>query len=75
MVKLGGSSLQDLIEIIDSLSTEDQMALIEMIRQRINQQRWDEIAKNSNARLKAILDSKGESSSFSDPHINFLNKP
>ncbi len=75
MVKLGVFSLQEVMEIVESLSPEDQTMLIEMIRQRLIQQRYDEIAKYSSARLKALQKGKGDFGSCNDLHKDLLSKP
>ena len=48
------SHFQDVIEKVEKLPPDDQMLLVEIIRQRLSEQRRDEIARNAKTTLKAV---------------------
>jgi hypothetical protein len=60
------SYFQDVIEKVENLSLDDQMLLIEIIHQRLSEQRRTEIARNAQATLKAVRENKAHFGSVAD---------
>ena len=69
------SSLQEALEIVESLSPDDQETLIELIRHRLTEQRREEIAQNAAATLKAVGNGKAHFGSIKDLKGDLLAEP
>lgn len=57
-MKSQSSYFQDVIETVEKLSPDDQMLLVEIIRQRLSEQRRAETARNAQVTLKAVREKR-----------------
>lgn len=60
------SYFQDAIETVEKLPPDDQMLLVEIIRQRLSEQRRAEIAKNAQGTLKAVREKRAHFGTVDD---------
>ncbi len=60
------SYFQNVIEEVEKLSPDDQVFLIEIIRQRLSEQRRAEIARNAQDTLKAVHEKRAHFGSVED---------
>jgi len=69
------SPLQEALEIVESLSPDDQETLIELIHHRLTEQRRGEIAQNAAATLKAVGEGRVQFGSLEDLKGDLLAEP
>lgn len=60
------SYFQDVIETVEKLPPDDQMLLVEIIRQRLSEQRRIEIAQSAQETLKAVREMRAQFGSVGD---------
>ena len=65
------SPIQAALEVVGTLTTEEQMALIEIIRRRFGKQQMDESAKDSNASQKVVQEGKTAYGGFEVQRLGF----
>lgn len=66
MGQLTSTPFQQALDMVERLSPADQAALIELIRQRLLEQRRAEIAANAAATLEAVREGKASYGSLDD---------
>lgn len=60
------SYFQDAIETVEKLPPDDQMLLVDIVRQRLLEQRRSEIAQNAQETLKAVREGRAQFGSVAD---------
>ena len=60
------SYFQDVIETVEKLPRDDQMELVEIIRQRLLEQRRSEIAQNAQQTLRAVRERRSRFGNVDD---------
>jgi U3 small nucleolar ribonucleoprotein component len=65
---------QQAIEMVEHLSTEDQENLIEIIRQRLIEQRRAEMARNARATLQAFREERARYGTIDDLRRDLLDE-
>jgi hypothetical protein len=68
------SYFQDAIETVEKLPPDDQMLLVEIIRQRLSEQRRAEISRNAQATLKAVCEKRAHFGSVEDLRRNLTGE-
>jgi hypothetical protein len=68
------SYFQDAIETVEKLPPDDQMLLVEIIRQRLSEQRRAEISRNAQATLKAVREKRAHFGSVEDLRRNLTGE-
>ena len=75
MGQVNTSRLQQALEVIETLPTEDQETLIELVRRRLAERRRIEIASNAAATLRAVREGQASYGSVDDLKRDLLAKP
>lgn len=66
MTALAASPFQTVLEMIDGLSTDDQTALVEIVRKRLIERRREEIAANAQSTLQAFREGRASYGTVDD---------
>ena len=66
---------QQALDIIEQLPAEDQTSLIEIIQQRLSEQRRAEIARNARATLQAFREGRAHYGTVQDLRRDLLDEP
>ncbi len=66
---------QQALEIVEQLSAEDQTSLIEIIQQRLIEQRRADIAANARATLRAFREGRARYGTPQDVRHDLLDEP
>ena len=75
MDKMPASPLQEALEIVETLSTEDQETLIDILSHRLVESRRAEIAKNAKTTLRTISEGKAQFGSLDNLKRDLLDEP
>lgn len=73
MANTPASPLQEALELVESLSPEDQLTLIELVSRRLIELKRIDIARNAEATLKAVREGKARFGSVDDLKNDLLN--
>ena len=66
---------QQALDVIEQFPTDDQEALIEIIRRRLVEQRRAEIARNARATIQAFREGRARCGTIDDLRRNLLDEP
>ena len=66
---------QQALDIIEQLPAEDQISLIEIIQQRLSEQRRAEIARNARSTLQAFREGRAHYGTVQDLRRDLLDEP
>ena len=75
MERMGVSLLQQALDVVESLSPDDQGTLIDLIRHRLVERRRAEIARNAKETLQAVRDGRAQYGSVEDLRRDLLGEP
>ena len=75
MGQVNTSRLQQALEVVETLPTEDQETLIELVRRRLAEPRRIEIAGNAAATLRAVREGQASYGSVDDLKRDLLARP
>lgn len=73
MANTPASPLQEALELVESLSPEDQLTLIELVSRRLIELKRIDIARNAEATLKTVREGKARFGSVDDLKNDLLN--
>ena len=73
MANTPASPLQEALELVESLSPEDQLTLIELVSRRLIELKRIDIANNAEATHKAVREGKTRFGSVDDLKNDLLN--
>ena len=69
------SGLQQALDVVERLPTEDQETLIELLQRRLLEQRRAQIARNAAATLQAVREGRSRYGSIEDLKSYLLDEP
>mgnify|MGYP001767026434 CR=1 FL=1 len=69
------SPIQEALEVVEALTPEEQMTVIDIIRRRLVEQRRDEIALDAQATLRAVREGTAHFGSVDDLKDNLSEEP
>lgn len=75
MEKIKVSTLQQSLDVVESLPPDDQEALIDLIRHRLVEKRRAKIARNAEETLQAVRDGRAQYGSVEDLRRDLLGEP
>ena len=68
------SPFQQALEVVEQLPAEDQKALVEIVRQRLIEERREEIARNARATLDAFREGRTRNGTMDDLRRDLLDE-
>ncbi len=71
MTVLAASPFEAVLEMIDGLSTDDQTALVEIVRKRLIERRREEIAASAQATVQAFQEGQASYGTVDDLRLAF----
>ena len=69
------SALQQALDVVERLPTEDQKTLVELIQHRLLEQRRAQIAHNADITLQAVREGRSRYGSIEDLERDLLDEP
>lgn len=75
MEKAETSRLQKALEVVESLSEEEQETLVEVVQRRLVEWRRAQIARNASATLQAVREGRAQFGSVEDLRRDLQDEP
>ena len=75
MAESGTTSIQQVLDEIEKLETDEQHAVIEIVRRRLIERRRTEIAENARQAVRAVREGKIHYGTVNDLRRDLLSEP